>query len=169
MTDLVVAVALVAGAYLVGSISPSVFLGRLVKGIDVREHGSGNAGATNAFRVLGTRLGIGGVGGRCAERVPPGAARPLSVGSLCHGTCGDGRDGRTQLVGLPEGEGRKGRGHRRRRDLGHDARDPAVLVAVFVVVLALTSTVSLASLAATILFPVLTIATPHRSPTWSSR
>ena len=44
--------------YLVGSLSPSVFLGRLFKGVDVREHGSGNAGTTNAFRVLGTRLGM---------------------------------------------------------------------------------------------------------------
>ncbi|HZK48187.1 MAG TPA: glycerol-3-phosphate acyltransferase, partial [Thermoleophilia bacterium] len=49
---------LIVGAYLVGSISPSVFLGRLVRGIDLREHGSGNAGTTNAFRVLGTGLGL---------------------------------------------------------------------------------------------------------------
>lgn len=47
----------IAGSYLLGSVSPSVFLGRLLKGIDVRQHGSGNAGTTNAFRVLGTRLG----------------------------------------------------------------------------------------------------------------
>ncbi|MCJ7795758.1 MAG: glycerol-3-phosphate acyltransferase, partial [Thermoleophilia bacterium] len=58
MSDVLVAVALIAGAYFVGSLSPSVLLGRLVKSIDVREHGSGNAGATNAFRVLGTRLGV---------------------------------------------------------------------------------------------------------------
>jgi len=52
------AVGLVVLGYLVGSISPSVFLGRIFKGVDVRKHGSGNAGTTNAFRVLGRRLGI---------------------------------------------------------------------------------------------------------------
>ncbi|MBU2602170.1 MAG: glycerol-3-phosphate 1-O-acyltransferase PlsY [Actinobacteria bacterium] len=49
--------ALVVGAYLIGSLSPSVLLGKAVRGIDIRDHGSGNAGATNAFRVLGTPLG----------------------------------------------------------------------------------------------------------------
>lgn len=44
-------------AYLLGSIPTSVWLGRVLKGIDLREHGSGNAGATNAFRVLGKPIG----------------------------------------------------------------------------------------------------------------
>ena len=35
-----------------------MFLGKVFKGVDVREHGSGNAGTTNAFRVLGVKLGI---------------------------------------------------------------------------------------------------------------
>lgn len=52
------AIGLVIFGYLVGSVSPSVFLGRLFKGVDVRRHGSGNAGTTNAFRVLGPRLGL---------------------------------------------------------------------------------------------------------------
>lgn len=45
-------------AYLLGSLPWSVWLGKLLKGIDLREHGSGNAGATNAFRVLGKPIGI---------------------------------------------------------------------------------------------------------------
>jgi len=45
-------------AYLLGSISPSYLLGKLLKGIDLREHGSGNVGATNAFRILGKGAGI---------------------------------------------------------------------------------------------------------------
>lgn len=45
-------------AYLLGSIPSSVWLGRWLKGVDLREHGSGNAGATNAFRVLGIPIGI---------------------------------------------------------------------------------------------------------------
>ncbi len=44
-------------AYLLGSIPTSVWLGRALKGVDLREHGSGNAGATNAFRVLGKPIG----------------------------------------------------------------------------------------------------------------
>lgn len=45
-------------AYLLGSIPSAVWLGKWLHGIDVREHGSKNAGATNSFRVLGKRTGI---------------------------------------------------------------------------------------------------------------
>ena len=44
-------------AYLLGSIPTSVWVGRYFKGIDIREHGSNNAGATNTFRILGKRYG----------------------------------------------------------------------------------------------------------------
>ena len=40
-------------AYLIGSIPVAYIFGRMLKGLDIREHGSGNMGATNAFRVLG--------------------------------------------------------------------------------------------------------------------
>ncbi|WP_282935645.1 glycerol-3-phosphate 1-O-acyltransferase PlsY [Paenibacillus sp. RC67] len=40
-------------AYLLGSISFSYLAGKMLKGIDIRNHGSGNAGATNTLRVLG--------------------------------------------------------------------------------------------------------------------
>ncbi len=45
-------------AYLLGSIPTSVWIGKFFYNIDVREFGSGNAGATNTFRVLGTKAGI---------------------------------------------------------------------------------------------------------------
>lgn len=45
-------------AYLLGSIPTAVWVGRAKYGIDVREHGSKNAGATNTFRVLGKKAGI---------------------------------------------------------------------------------------------------------------
>ena len=45
-------------AYLLGSIPTSVWIGKLFFNIDVREFGSGNAGATNTFRVLGKKAGI---------------------------------------------------------------------------------------------------------------
>lgn len=44
-------------AYLLGSVPSSVWLGKAIRGIDLRAHGSGNAGATNAFRVLGKPIG----------------------------------------------------------------------------------------------------------------
>ena len=45
-------------AYLLGSLPSAVWIGRIFYGIDVREYGSGNAGATNTFRVLGKKAGI---------------------------------------------------------------------------------------------------------------
>ena len=45
-------------AYLLGSIPNAVWIGKRFYGIDVREHGSRNAGATNTLRVLGKRAGI---------------------------------------------------------------------------------------------------------------
>ena len=44
-------------AYILGSVPTAVWFGKIMYGIDVREHGSGNPGATNTFRVLGKRAG----------------------------------------------------------------------------------------------------------------
>lgn len=49
---------LLLSAYLLGSIPSAVWIGKFFYKIDVREYGSGNAGATNTFRVLGKRAGI---------------------------------------------------------------------------------------------------------------
>lgn len=45
-------------AYLLGSIPAAVWIGKRFHNIDVREHGSGNAGTTNTIRVLGWKTGI---------------------------------------------------------------------------------------------------------------
>jgi glycerol-3-phosphate acyltransferase PlsY len=45
-------------AYLLGSIPSAVWIGKRFHNIDVREHGSGNAGTTNTIRVLGWATGI---------------------------------------------------------------------------------------------------------------
>jgi len=45
-------------SYLIGSIPTAYIFGRLYKSIDIRQHGSGNVGATNVFRVLGQGPGM---------------------------------------------------------------------------------------------------------------
>lgn len=45
-------------AYLIGSIPTGLIIGKLFYNIDIRQHGSGNLGATNTFRILGKKAGI---------------------------------------------------------------------------------------------------------------
>ena len=49
---------LLVAAYLIGAFPSSYVVGKLARGIDLREHGSGNLGATNAYRVLGWRAAL---------------------------------------------------------------------------------------------------------------
>ena len=55
---MIINILIVTSAYLLGSIPSAVWIGKTTKGIDVREHGSKNAGATNTMRVLGFKTGI---------------------------------------------------------------------------------------------------------------
>jgi glycerol-3-phosphate acyltransferase PlsY len=50
-------VLLILLAYLIGSVPTALWVSRYFFGIDIREYGSGNAGATNTFRVLGSKWG----------------------------------------------------------------------------------------------------------------
>ncbi|HEY1114022.1 MAG TPA: glycerol-3-phosphate 1-O-acyltransferase PlsY [Chitinophagaceae bacterium] len=50
-------IVLIVLAYLIGSIPTSVWVSRSFFGIDIRDYGSGNAGATNTYRVLGPKWG----------------------------------------------------------------------------------------------------------------
>lgn len=60
----------VAGAYLLGSVPTGLLLGRLC-GIDVRETGSGNIGATNLYRTLGRKMGVFTLIGDCLKGFLP--------------------------------------------------------------------------------------------------
>ena len=51
-------IAILAISYLVGAIPTGIMAGKMLKGIDIRQFGSGNAGGTNAFRVLGWKAGL---------------------------------------------------------------------------------------------------------------
>ena len=57
MPPIALTVLLLLCAYLLGSVSGSLLLGRL-RGVDIRRHGSGNAGGTNALRTLGWRFAL---------------------------------------------------------------------------------------------------------------
>ncbi|MCY4576084.1 MAG: glycerol-3-phosphate acyltransferase, partial [Chloroflexi bacterium] len=58
MVDLIGLAGVLVGAYLIGSFPTSVIMSRLVAGVDVRELGTGNAGAANVFREIDPRVGV---------------------------------------------------------------------------------------------------------------
>ena len=60
----------IAGAYLLGSVPTGLLLGKLY-GIDVREAGSGNIGATNLYRTVGRKVGIWTLLGDCLKGFLP--------------------------------------------------------------------------------------------------
>jgi glycerol-3-phosphate acyltransferase PlsY len=149
-------------AYLIGSIPTAVWVSKRVYGLDIREHGSGNAGATNTFRVLGKKAGIGVM---IVDMLKGFIAVKLSYLSLFH-------TGSEQLTNLQVGLGlcavvghifpiwagfRGGKGIATLFGMIL-AIHPIVaisLVAVFLLMLFLTRYVSLSSMAASVAFPVL--------------
>ncbi|MFP4429740.1 MAG: glycerol-3-phosphate 1-O-acyltransferase PlsY [Spirochaetaceae bacterium] len=151
-------------AYLLGSVPSSVILGRSVKGIDVREHGSGNAGASNAFRVLGRPLGVAvllmdaGKGAAAVALIP--ALLRLSGGA--QSVFGDTETrlllGGAAIIGhvysvFLNFRGGKGVGTAAGVLVVLYPLSLGIAVAIFVVVLLVTGITSLASLVASLSFP----------------
>lgn len=64
-------VAAVALSYALGSVPTGLWLGQWLRGIDIREHGSKNIGATNTLRVLGKTLGACALAGDIAKGLLP--------------------------------------------------------------------------------------------------
>ncbi len=62
-SDLLWTVLALATSYLLGSIPTGLWLGLVLRGVDIREHGSKNIGATNTLRVLGKPLGAAALAG----------------------------------------------------------------------------------------------------------
>src|SRR5436190_18878740 len=56
-TEVIASLLAFLASYVIGATPFGYFAGKM-RGIDIREHGSGNIGATNVFRVLGKRIGI---------------------------------------------------------------------------------------------------------------
>lgn len=62
---------LTVGAYLVGSIPTGLLLAKSIGGVDIRNAGSGNIGATNVYRTLGRKVGIITLAGDCLKGLLP--------------------------------------------------------------------------------------------------
>jgi glycerol-3-phosphate acyltransferase PlsY len=152
------AVALVIFGYVVGSLSPSVFLGKLLKGVDVRTQGSGNAGTTNAFRVLGVRLGLAVLFADLLKGVVPVLVADFVLGEPIV----------TVLVALASvaghnysvflrGKGGKGVATGAGAAIAMMPLVGAVLVGLFLLLLLTTRIVSIASISCTVMLPVLAV------------
>jgi glycerol-3-phosphate acyltransferase PlsY len=152
-------IGLVILGYLFGSISPSVFLGKLLKNLDVRQEGSGNAGTTNAFRVLGVKLGIAVLVLDIVKGVLPVLAARLILGDHDHAplitvvvalACITGHNYSIFL----RGKGGKGVATGAGAAIAMMPIPMAFVVALFIILLLTVRIVSVASIVATIVFPV---------------
>lgn len=152
-------------AYLIGSLPSSVWVGKAFHGIDVRDHGSGNAGATNTFRVLGKEMGffvlfldiIKGVTAASLVHfmasVEPGSERFINLQLLF---------GLLAVVGhifplYAQFKGGKGIATLFGMLIGIHYLIALALLLTFIVVLLATRYVSLSSILAAVSFPILSI------------
>ncbi|MFH0915761.1 MAG: glycerol-3-phosphate 1-O-acyltransferase PlsY [bacterium] len=151
------AIGLVVFGYLVGSVSPSVFLGRLFKNLDVRRHGSGNAGTTNAFRVLGPRLGLAVLFADLLKGIIPVVmARYLSTPLVTVFVAFVCVVGHNYSIFL-RGRGGKGVATGAGAAIGMMPIPMAILVGVYLLLFFGTRVVSIASIVCTILLPVMAV------------
>lgn len=174
MNETTALIILMVLAYLLGSLSPSVWISRGYFGFDIRDIGSGNAGATNTFRVLGNKVGflvlaLDVIKGLTAASLPyflgtsePGSERFMNQQLLC---------GILAVVGhiLPVYEHFKGgKGIATLLGMVVAIFYPLALVCigVFVFVLIVTKYVSLSSMLAVIAFPICAYFVFHVPSEW---
>lgn len=144
--------------YFLGNISSSYLVGKLGSNIDVREHGSGNLGATNAYRVLGFKAGglvflADTLKGILATLI--GLWIAGDIGGLVGGMAAVAGHDWPFFLGFKGGKGIA-------TSFGSVIiLFPLIALILFIVeviIIALTGYVSLASICAAILFPILVIA-----------
>ena len=149
-------------AYLIGSIPTSVWVSKYFFGIDIREYGSGNAGATNTYRVLGAKWGTfvmiadmlkAIVAVKLAFLLPNAYDNDLYLVNLQLGL------GLAAVLGhifpiWAEFKGGKGVASLFGMVLGIQPNVALCCVGVFILVLFLTRWVSLSSILASVAFPV---------------
>jgi glycerol-3-phosphate acyltransferase PlsY len=156
-------------AYLAGSIPTAVWFGKAFYKMDVREHGSGNAGATNTFRVLGAKAGIIVLLVDCVKGYLPVTLLPLispyDVGSVSYTNLQIGL-GLAAVLGhvFPVfAEFRGGKGVATLLGVVLSLHLPAALISLgtFVLVFALTRFVSLGSILSAAVYPLSVIIVFH--------
>lgn len=167
----------IALSYVSGSI-PSAYLAGKSRGVDLRKHGSGNLGATNVFRVLGAKIGAlvflvdMAKGAVPVLLLPPLTSRPagapalagnwvLTVGILCGIAA---IIGHVRPVFLKFGRGGKGVATAGGVFLALAPIATATALAAFVIVLLASRYVSLGSLVAATVLPVVILVMQGPSP-----
>lgn len=144
--------------YLLGNINGAYIIGKVVWGIDIREHGSKNAGATNANRVLGTKpavfaLAIDLLKGMAAvvlgRRIGGGDAGAIIAGVAV--VCGH------NWPYFLKFRGGKGIATSLGVLFSLDARIGAIILAVGIGIIMITRYVSLASMVCALFYPVLVV------------
>lgn len=153
---------LIVLAYLIGSIPTSVWVSNYFFGIDIRDYGSGNAGATNTYRILGAKWGTfvmavdmikAVIAVKLAFFIPEAYFNELYLVNLQLGL------GLAAVVGhifpiWANFKGGKGVASLFGMVLGIQPNVALCCVAVFILVLYLTRWVSLSSILASVAFPV---------------
>ncbi len=156
----------VFAAYLVGSTPTSLWVGRAFHGVDLRREGSGNLGATNAFRILGWRSALPVVVVDILKGWAPVALFPLLIGGVPN-------DGWLIAIGAAAVAGhvfsfwvgfRGGKGVATSAGVFLALAPTALLVAlvVWLAVVATSGYVSLGSILAAVALPPAVMLTPHR-------
>jgi glycerol-3-phosphate acyltransferase PlsY len=157
-------VAAIVASYLLGSI-PAAYLAGRSRGIDLRKHGSGNLGATNVIRVLGTKIGMlvfavdmakGAIPVAFFPRWVPVAAMPLGSSTLVAILCGIAAIiGHVRPLYLMFGRGGKGVATAAGVFLALAPVQTILALLIFTVVLLSSGFVSLGSLTSAATLPVL--------------
>ncbi len=160
-------------AYFLGAIPTALWVGRWFYNLDIRQHGSGNSGATNTFRVLGRRAGIGVL---TFDILKGFLAAFLAHGLLRAGAIGAEHLVRTELaLGLTAVlghiysvfagfKGGKGVASLLGVVLGVAPLPAAGCVLIFLVILWFTSYVSVSSITSAAAFPALVLLLGPRDP-----
>jgi acyl phosphate:glycerol-3-phosphate acyltransferase len=167
-------VAAIVASYLLGSI-PAAHIAGMSKGIDLRKHGSGNLGATNVIRVLGTRIGLmvfafdmakGAIPVVLFPRFVPVSSMPFGDATIMGIACGVAAIiGHVRPIYLKFGKGGKGVATAAGVFVALAPVQTLLTLIVFAVVLLSSGFVSLGSLMSAVMLPVLlAITVGPRSP-----
>lgn len=157
-------VAAIVASYLLGSI-PAAYIAGKAKGVDLRKHGSGNLGATNVVRVLGTKIGIlvfafdmakGAIPVAYFPRWVPLADAPMHDATILAIICGIAAIiGHVRPIFLKFGKGGKGVATAAGVFLALAPVQTLLTLLIFTVVLLTSGFVSLGSLTSALVLPVL--------------